>query len=94
MHMHTEITSHQQVLDLWRSLAGERPRRLYSLIARDLAVPRARVARWHERDSVPAKYWPRLIDLAEQRFGVVITPRQMMLAAAEEAARDKSVEAA
>lgn len=71
----------------------------YRFLASDLGFPLSRVIRWHQRDSVPAKYWPRLIEVAERRFDVIITARQLMLAAADECApvseaADRSTEAA
>lgn len=86
VHMVEDFRSHKQVLELWRRLAPGK-RRFHAALAADLGLPSQNVARWYYRDSVPPKYWPRLLDLAEQRFNVIITPRQMMLAAAGQQAQ-------
>lgn len=80
--MADDFRSHRQVLELWRRLAPGKSRRFYAALASDLGLPAQNVARWYYRNSVPPKYWSRILDLAEQRFKVVITPRQMMEAAA------------
>lgn len=35
--------------------------------ASDLSIPYERVAQWAKRDSVPAEYWPALVNAARTR---------------------------
>lgn len=47
-------------------------------IGSDMGVPRGRAQQWINRDYIPPWYWPRLVDVVEQRFGRVITYRQLV----------------
>ena len=80
VNMAEHFQSHQQVLELWRPLAVEG--RLFKAIAADTGFPRRRIQQWHRRNNIRPEYWPHLIEVVEQRFGIVLTPRQLMLAAA------------
>lgn len=79
-----DLRYHNDVLDLWRARAERDGRGFYALLAEDMQLPRSRVRMWYERDSVPPKYWPRLIALARKRFRVSVTPTELMNAAAAE----------
>lgn len=74
--MHSENPSFTEILSRWQTLAE---------FVADMNVPYERAKKWRARGrAIPPKYWPRLIDMAEQRFGLVLTPRQLMLAAGAE----------
>lgn len=77
--MHIEPRTFSEILALWKT---------HGALAIDMNVPKCRARQWRVRGSVHPRYWPRLIELVEQRFGIVITPRQLMLAAAGEAGTD------
>jgi hypothetical protein len=73
--MHAENPTFAEFLKLWPTLAE---------FAADMDVPYERAKKWRARNrAIPPKYWPRFIEMAEHRFGIVVTPRQLMLAAAE-----------
>lgn len=80
--------THRKIIELWKQVA---PRDWFSACGVDMAtdgnvrVWKERVRQWRDRDSIPPKYWPRLIDVVEARFGILITARQLMLAAARKA---------
>lgn len=77
--MHPENPSFADILNLWPTLAE---------FVADMGVPYERAKKWRARGrAIPPRYWPRLIDMAEQRFQLVLTPRQLMLAAAAEEER-------
>jgi hypothetical protein len=80
LHMSENVKSHREILDLWRPLAKDRKVGFFPFLAEDLGFPLSRVVRWHQRDSVPAKYWPRLIEVVERRFDIIVSARQLMLA--------------
>lgn len=48
----------QQIIDRWGTLAQ---------FARDVGVPYERAKQWRHRNSIPAKYWQRVIDSAQRR---------------------------
>jgi hypothetical protein len=73
--MHEDIPSFTEILSLWTD---------DDQLVADLGLPpsaRSRVRRWRERNSVRPQYWQPLIDMADKRFGLVLTPRHLMLAA-------------
>lgn len=77
--MSSENPSFAEILNLWPTLAE---------FVADMGVPYERAKKWRARGrAIPPRYWPRLIDMAEQRFQLVLTPRQLMLAAALEEER-------
>lgn len=53
---------------------------MFVRIAQDLGVDsRETVRDWLKRNgSVPLVHWPRLIDVLEQKFGMVVTYRQLV----------------
>jgi hypothetical protein len=51
-------------------------------LASDMGVPRSRARQWMAREYVSPWYWPRLTDLAHQRFGRRFTYRQLVEATA------------
>lgn len=74
MHfMRTEPFSFHDILNLWES---------HSALAHDMGVPKERARSWRTRGQLRPKYWPRLLERLEQRFGKKLTADDLMLAAA------------
>jgi hypothetical protein len=71
--MQTEPLTFHQILSLWKT---------HSELARDMDVPKERARFWRVRGRLPPKYWPRLLKELHRRFGLTLTPGQLMLAAA------------
>ncbi len=68
-----------EIIELFRDPVKPTDRRLAVRIAEDFGLSSFEVARvWYERKFVPVWYWPRLIDLLEQRFGIVVSCRQLV----------------
>lgn len=73
--MHDDVPSFTEILSLWT--VGQ--------LTADLELPpsaRPRVRQWRDRNCLPPKHWQRIIDMAERRHGLLLTPRHLMLAAA------------
>lgn len=86
--MENDILTFAEILSRWPSDGA---------LARDMGVSKPCARKWRERGRpLQPQYWPRLIDVAEQRFQVIITPRQLMVAARnhDEARRHDEAEAA
>jgi hypothetical protein len=49
-------------------------------LACDMRVPKGRARQWVNRGYVPLWYWQDLIDVAEQRFGRIITYPELIAA--------------
>lgn len=65
--------SFREVLALWPRISDA---------AQDLGMPYERVAQWAKRDSIPAEYWPEVINAAAARgFKYVSLPILVDLAA-------------
>lgn len=52
-------------------------------LARDMGVGRPRARQWLRRNFLPVWYWPELIDVVEQKFGRVVTHRELVEAGAQ-----------
>jgi hypothetical protein len=95
MHMPENFSSHSEILELWRRLAPGKGTRFLAPLARDFApVRKTTVVKWYYRNSIPPRYWPQLIDLVDRRFDLVITPRQLMMIAANQSGTQQPAEAA
>lgn len=88
--MHDTLLSHADILNLWTG-AGFLQR-----CSTDLGFPKSRVRQWRDRDSIPPRYWPRVIAVVREVHGVSITEAQLTAAAAAGQQRqgEVSVEAA
>ncbi len=73
VHMNVQSSLFADVFALWPSDVD---------LARDMGVRRGCARQWMRRGYLEPWYWPRLTDLAEQRFGRVYTYRQFVEAAA------------
>jgi hypothetical protein len=74
--MTVQPTLFTEIFELW-------PEELRDVhLARDMGVGRPRARQWLRRNFLPVWYWPRLVDVAEQKFDRVITYRQLVEAAA------------
>ena len=51
-------------------------------LANDMGVPPSRAYQWIRRNYLDPCYWPRLVDVIEQKFDRVITYRQLVEASA------------
>ena len=71
--MHEKIPSFTELCELWET---------HQALADDMCVPKSRARQWRVRNYIRPKYWPRFIDMLEQRHGRVVTARQLMLASA------------
>lgn len=70
------MESFNDVIGLWPSLPE---------LAADLKVPYERAAQWRKRNSIPARHWARLIEVAQERgFRCVTAERLAELAHAGE----------
>lgn len=47
-------------------------------MASDMGMPANRVLHWKKRHFIPPWYWPQLVEVIEQRFGRMITYRQLV----------------
>jgi hypothetical protein len=71
--MTVQTTLFTQIFTLWPDA---------SVLAGDMGVPRNRARQWINRSYLPPWYWPRLVDVVEQRFSRIVTYRQLVEAAA------------
>jgi hypothetical protein len=63
------MRTHSQILD---ELGG------FEAVAFKLRLPPTTVLSWHQRDSIPARRWMKLIELAEQK-GVKLKAEDLLL---------------
>lgn len=67
------------IFELWRDEAKPTDKQLAVLMAADFGLASYEVTRqWQMRKFVPVWYWPRLIDVLERRFGLMVSYRQLV----------------
>jgi len=66
-----------QIFQLWDDQGSG------TTMAADMGMPRNRVRQWRNRHFIPPWYWPQLVEVIEQRFGWMITYRQLVEASIE-----------
>lgn len=79
--MHEPLTTFIAIFDLWDGTAA---------LARDMGVKFTTADQWRRRNYLHPRWWPRLIEAAQQRHEMEITPEQLMQAAV--ASRGKQAE--
>lgn len=72
--MTVQKTLFAEIFALWPDTAS---------LAKDMGVPSTRGHQWIRRNYLPPWYWPRLMDVVEQKFGQVVTYRQLVEATVE-----------
>jgi hypothetical protein len=68
----------QDIFSIWDSIADA---------AREFDVPYYRVAKWHQRGSIPSAFWPQVIAAAERKGRKVTADELMRLTASREGER-------
>lgn len=68
-----------EIFALWS--AGEKPDA--AQVGRDMGVPQSRARQWVRRGYLEPYYWPRLVDVVGQKFGRIVTYRQLVEATVE-----------
>lgn len=67
------------IFELWRDEAKPTEKQSAVLMAADFGLASYEVTRqWRMRNFVPVWYWPKLIDVLESRFGMVVSYRQLV----------------
>lgn len=61
-----------EIFDLWPEPCRD------VQLAQDMGVKRNRARQWLNRGFIPFWYWPRLIDVVDQKFERTITHRQLV----------------
>lgn len=65
--------NHSDIINFWPTLAD---------FAADMGVKRHTARGWKRRNSIPAEYWPELIEKARERRAYV-SPEVLMISAAQ-----------
>lgn len=73
--MTVQPTLFTQIFELW---PDDRQCTRFQQMALDMRVPRMRARQWIARDYLPPWYWPRLVDVLEQKFGSIVTYHQLV----------------